>query len=327
MKPDQKSTDNDVNMKNDRPNIASCIPVSDRESTLNKMLESLLKNSYEKNKITLIFYDGSIDGSSQIIKNFIKKNGSEYHKVIHEKESSPSKGNIAKARNGCFILAINTNTKYIFSIDSDVEIPLNAIQELVQLIEQDQEIGIASIPYIYLNDDPKSPSSLLVDITLGCTIISRNLLDRINWHIDERFGKADDLWLGSQAEKLGFKVVKHETEKARHLRDFNYKEHLKHRLTQVPNYHYLLLRDGLLTKRLKRTYVYYALYLITLASLSIDLLFAIIFIPLIAIGLWHHHSPKKFIRSLCTGMIMIFGFINSIIRNASRKIIRNSTHF
>ncbi|MFC1507008.1 glycosyltransferase [Thermoproteota archaeon] len=327
MKPDQKLTDNDFNVKNDRPNIASCIPVSDRESTLNRMLESLLKNSYEKNKITLLFYDGSIDGSSQIIKNFIKKNGSEYHKVIHEKESSPSKGNIAKARNGCFKLAINTNSKYIFSIDSDVEIPLNAIQELVQLIEQDQEIGIASIPYIYLNDDPKSPSSLLVDITLGCTIISRNLLDRINWHIDERFGKADDLWLGSQAEKLGFKVVKHETEKARHLRDFNYKEHLKHRLTQVPNYHYLLLREGLLTKRLKRTYVYYALYLITLASLSIDLLFAIMFIPLITIGLWHHHSPKKFIRSLCTGMIMIFGFINIIIRNASRKIIRNSTHF
>jgi len=319
MNSDQKSTDNDFNLKNIRPNIASCIPVSNRETTLNKMLESLLKNSYEKKRITLIFYDGSTDGSSKIIKNFIKKNGSQYHKVIHEKESPPSKRNIAKARNGCFKLAVNTNTKYVFSIDSDVEIPTNAIQELVRLIDQDQEIGIVSIPYIYLNDDPKSPSSLLVDITLGCTMISRNLLDRINWHIDERFGKADDLWLGSQAEKLGFKVVKHETERARHLREFNYREHLKHRLTQVPNYHYLLLREGLLTKRLKRTYFYYVLYLITLVLLSIDLLFAIIFIPLIAIGLWHHHSPQKFIRSFCTGMIMISGFIISMIRNASRK--------
>lgn len=319
MNPDQKSTDNDFNLKNGRPNIASCIPVSDREATLNNMLESLLKNSYEKNRITLIFYDGSTDGSSQIIKDFIEKNGSQYHKVIYEKELPPSKGNIAKARNGCFKLAVNTNTKYIVSIDSDVEIPTNAIQELVRLIDQDQEIGIVSIPYIYLNDDPKSPSSLLVDITLGCTIISRNLLDKINWHIDERFGKADDLWLGSQAEKLGFKVVKHETERARHLREFNYREHLEHRLTQVPNYHYLLLREGLLPKRLKRTYFYYVLYLITLALLSIDLLFAIILIPLIVIGLWHHHSPKKFIRSFCTGMIMILGFIISIIRNAFRK--------
>jgi len=326
METDQKLFDNDFNSKDNRPNIASCIPVSDREKTLNRTLTSFLKNSYNKNKITLIFYDGSTDGSSQIIKDFIKNNGSEYYKVIHEKESSPSKGNIAKARNNCFKLAKNTNTKYIFSIDSDVEIPPNAIQELVQLIEQDKEIGIASIPYIYLNDELKSPNSLLVDITLGCTIISRNLLDRINWYIDERFGKADDLWLGSQAEKLGFKVVKHETEKARHLREFNYREHLKHRLTRVPNYHYLLLRDGLLTKRLKRTYLYYAIYLITLALLLVDLLFAIIFIPLIAIGLWHHRSLKRFILSLCTGIIMIFGFVSSMFKNASRKIIKNSTH-
>jgi hypothetical protein len=210
---------------------------------------------------------------------------------------------------------VNTNTKYVFSIDSDVEIPLNAIQELVRLIDQDQEIGIASIPYIYLNDDPKTPSSLLVDITLGCTIISRNLLNKINWNIDERFSKADDLWLGSQAEKLGFKVVKHETEKARHLRQFNYKDHLQHRLTQVPNYHYLLLKDGLLTKRLKRTYLYYTLYLFTSALLLVDFLFAIMFIPLIGIGLWHHRSLKKFVRSLGTGIIMIFGFIYSIIKN------------
>jgi glycosyltransferase involved in cell wall biosynthesis len=316
MNPDHKSTNNDFNLKNDHPNIVSCIPISNREKTLNKMLESLLQNSYEKNKITLIFYDGSTDGSSQIIEDFIKKNGSEYQKLIHERESPPSKGNIAKARNGCFKLAVNTNTKYVVSIDSDVEIPLNAIHELVRLIDQGQEIGIASIPYIYLNDDPKTPSSLLVDITLGCTIISRNLLDRINWRIDERFSKADDLWLGSQAEKLGFKVVKHETEKARHLRQFNYKEHLKHRLTQVPNYHYLLLKDGLLTKRLKRTYLYYTVYLITTALLLVDLLFAIIFIPLIAIGLWHHRSLKKFVRSLGTGIIMIFGLTCNIIKNA-----------
>ncbi|WP_455369027.1 glycosyltransferase [[Eubacterium] cellulosolvens] len=317
MKPERKLNDTDSNFINNRTNLAICIPVSNRETKLKKMLTSLKNNSYEKNKITLIFYDGSTDGSFQIIKDFIKKSGSEYHKVIHEKEPFPSKGNIAKARNGCFKLSINTNTEYILSFDSDVEIPHNAIQELVQLIEQDKDIGIASIPYIYLNDDPKSPSSLIVDITLGCTIISRNLLDRINWHIDERFGKADDLWLGSQAEKLGFKVVKHKTEKARHLREFNYSEHLKHRLTRVPNYHYLLFKEGLLTKRLKRTYLYYALYLITSALLLVDLLFALIFIPLITIGLWHHRSLKRFMQSFCTGIIMIFGFISSIIKNAS----------
>ena len=316
MTPKQRITNTNSNFNKNYPNITSCIPVSNREKTLKKMLTSLQNNSYNKNKITLIFYDGSTDGSSKIIEDFIENNGSEYHKVIYEKESFPSRGNIAKARNGCFKLAINTNAEYIFSIDSDVEIPNNAIQELIQIIEHDKDIGIASIPYIYLNDDPKkSQNTLLVDITLGCTLISRNLLDKINWHIDERYGKADDLWLGSKAEKLGFKVVKHETEKARHLREFNYKEHLKNRLIKVPDYHYLLLKDGLLNKRLKRTYLYYSLYLITLALILGDLLFAIIFLPLIVIGLLHHRSFKKFIRSFFTGIIMIFGFIGSIIRN------------
>ena len=315
MKPQQKLTDINSISNNDPPNITICIPVSNRETTLKKTLIAIQKNTYNKNKITLAFYDGSTDGSSQILEEFIKKSGTEYHKVIHEKESSTSNGNIAKARNGCFKLAIDTNADYVFSIDSDVEIPQNAIGELVQLIKSDKDVGVASIPYIYLNDDPKSPTSLLVDITLGCTLLSRKLLDSINWHIDERYGKADDLWLGSKAEKLGFKIVKHETEKARHLREFKYKDHLKNRLTKVPDYHYLLLKDGLLTKRLKRTYLYYTLYLITSGLLLLELLFSIFFLPLIAIGLWHHRSLKKFLRSLGTGLIMIFGFIGSIIKN------------
>ena len=315
MRPEQKSININPISNNNLPNIAICIPVSNRKTTLKKTLIAIQKNAYEKNKITLIFYDGSTDGSSHIIEEFIKENGSGYHQVINEKEPSPSNGNIAKARNGCFKLAMNTNADYIFSIDSDVEIPNNAIRELVQLITNEKDIGIASIPYVYLYEDPKSPTSLPVDITLGCTLLSRNLLDRINWHIDERYGKADDLWLGSKAEKLGFKIVKHEIEKARHLREFNYKEHLKHRLTKVPDYHYLLLKDGLLTKRLKRTYLYYTLYLITSGLLLLELLFSIFFLPLIAIGLWHHRSLKKFLRSLGTGLIMIFGFIGSIIKN------------
>ncbi|MEM2942744.1 MAG: glycosyltransferase family 2 protein [Candidatus Bathyarchaeia archaeon] len=245
--------------------VAVCIPFNNREDTLPFTLNSIINNGYHKSRVSIVLYDdGSTDNSGLIAKDFIKVHGSMYSKVIYGRSTVPSRGNIAKARNGCFGLARDTQAQYLISVDSDVEMPADAIQGLVDLMEKDRRIGMASVPYTYARHSSGAAQALEVDVTLGCTIISRELLDRIDWKIDERFDKVDDLWLGAQAEKLGFKIMCHNQSRALHLKPIAYRDHLKKRLFEVPHYHYLLLKEGLLTRRLKRTYAYYTAWLLSL---------------------------------------------------------------
>ena len=243
----------------------------------------------------------------------------EYYSLVYREDPDPSQGNIARARNGCLNLARQTEAEYVVSVDSDVAIDQGTMKALVGLLQNDSVIGMASVPYVYSSNDSQPNNLPDVDITLGCTIISRELLERINWTIDERFAKADDLWLGAMAERLGFKIVSYDQMTATHMRPFVYGDHLRKRISEVPLYHYLLLKEGLLTKRLRRTYAYYSAYLflpiLCLANYMLILLLA----PLMGLGVWHYHSLKRFIRALPVGIAMILGLLGVGARDIFRR--------
>lgn len=305
----------DLERSGEKPRIAVCIPVSDRKDTLPTTLRSVVNDPYDKSKVTLIFYDGSADSSDLILQDFIQKHGSEYAEVVHRREATPSRGNIARARNGCLRLARETRTQYVISVDSDVEIPQGTLEDLVDLARRDPQMGMASVPYIYAEKDSKTSRNFEVDITLGCTILSRKLLDRIDWKIDERFAKADDLWLGAKAEKLGFKIVCYSQKRAIHLKPLVYRDHLKRRLLEVPRYHYLLLKEGLLTRRLRRTYAYYGAYLLLPALYLANSILLLSLVPLFALGVLHYRSLRRFLMALPVGIAMTLGLIVSILRD------------
>ncbi len=297
------------------PHIAVCIPVSNRKSTLLTTLERIDNDSYNKKKITLIFFDGSTDSSSQILQDFIQVHEFEYYALVHQREAHPSQGNIARARNGCLHLARQTEAEYIVSIDSDVAISQGTMKALVGLLQRDLLIGMASVPYIYSSDNSQPANSPDVDITLGCTIISRKLLDRVDWTIDERFAKADDLWLGAMAERLGFKLVSYSQMRVTHMKPFSYSDHVRKRMSEVPLYHYLLLKEGLLTRRLRRTYTYYGAYLILPILCLVNHMFIVLLAPLIGVGVWHYRSVKRFLRALPVGIVMILGLLGIGLRD------------
>jgi glycosyltransferase involved in cell wall biosynthesis len=291
------------------PHITVCIPVSNRKSTLLTTLERIDNDSYNKKKMTLIFYDGSTDSSSQILQDFMQVHEFEYSAIVYRKETRPSQGNIAKARNGCLHLARQTEAEYIVSIDSDVAISQGTMKALVGLLQRDLHIGMASIPYTYSSGNSQPAHTPDVDITLGCTIISRELLDRVDWTIDERFAKADDLWLGATAERLGFKLVSYSQMRVTHMKPFSYRDHVRKRVSEVPLYHYLLLKEGLLTRRLRRTYTYYGAYLILPILCLASYMFIVLLAPLLGLGVWHYRSVKRFLRALPVGIVMIVGLL------------------
>lgn len=310
-----KSIKLDLDRSYEQTYIAVCIPVSDRKDTLPVTLKSIANDTYDKSRVVVIFYDGSTDSSSLILQDFIKEHGSRYFKVIHRRETTPSRGNIAKARNGCFSLARDTEAQYLVSVDSDVEVPQGTLRDLVDFVRKDPQIGMASIPYVYVQDDNEPARTFEVDVTLGCAILSRELLDRVDWKIDERFAKADDLWLGAKAERLGFKIACYRQKRAIHLKPLMYKDHLRKRLLEVPRYHYLLLKEGLLTRRLRRTYAYYGAYLLLPALYLVNPLSLMLLAPLFALGVLHYRSLRRFLMALPVGIAMMLGLVVSLLRD------------
>jgi glycosyltransferase involved in cell wall biosynthesis len=316
MESSHKSIKLDLNRGDEQIYIAVCIPVSDRKDTLPVTLKSIANDTYNKSSVVMIFYDGSTDSSSVVLQDFVKEYGPRYFKVIHRRETTPSRGNIAKARNGCFSLARDTEAQYLVSVDSDVEVPQGTLKDLVDFIRKDPQIGMASIPYVYVQDDNEPARTFEVDVTLGCTILSRELLNRVDWKIDERFAKADDLWLGAKAERLGFKIACYRQKRALHLKPLIYKDHLRKRLLEVPRYHYLLLKEGLLTGRLRRTYAYYGAYLLLPALYLVNPLLLMLLAPLLALGVLHYRSLRRFLMSLPVGIAMMLGLVISLLRDA-----------
>lgn len=107
--------------------ISIIIPVYNCEKYLNKCLSSV-KNQTYKNYEIIIINDGSTDNSLNIIKNFVKENSK--CKYINQK----NKG-LSDARNN----GMNISTgEYIFFLDSDDEIPNDAIENLLHCAIKNQ---------------------------------------------------------------------------------------------------------------------------------------------------------------------------------------------
>lgn len=112
--------------------ISVIIPVYNSSNSLNRMIDSLYKQSNKDFEVIFVD-DGSTDGSAQIIRNI------ESTKIKYEYYYQSNSG-VSKARN----LGIkNSNGKYIMFIDPDDYIEQNFIQLGIDLI-QNSDLGIFS---------------------------------------------------------------------------------------------------------------------------------------------------------------------------------------
>jgi len=101
---------------------------------LQECLDSLLLNDYSPHKI--IFVDnGSTDGSATFVSN---------HYPMIDIIALPTNGGYAKGLNTGLIKALQQNPKYIFTLNNDIVLKNNVISRLVETLETNLDIGIAT---------------------------------------------------------------------------------------------------------------------------------------------------------------------------------------
>ena len=117
--------------------VSIVVPVYNVEEYLNRCIDSLLKQTYEKIEILLID-DGSTDNSSNICRNYLKKN----KRIKYFKK--PNEG-LGLTRNYGIEHA---SGEYIIFVDSDDYIPEDAIEFLVNRISDDDvDMVVATMYY------------------------------------------------------------------------------------------------------------------------------------------------------------------------------------
>lgn len=123
--------------------VSAVIPTHNRKYKLAKLIDSILRSDYPKDKLEIIVVDdASTDGTSEYIKKLFPQ-----VKVVRNDEEKL----LAESRN----IGIRASKgKYIFLIDDDNVVDRNTIRELVEFMEKHSEVGVAG-PIMYFLKDPK----------------------------------------------------------------------------------------------------------------------------------------------------------------------------
>jgi GT2 family glycosyltransferase len=178
---------------------------------LKTILQSIKKSSFKNYEILILDNDSS-DGSRQ----FIKKNYKNVKLVVNKRNLGYS--GINSALPYC-------KGKYILFLNNDMEIDKNCIKELLNIIEKDDQIGMAAPRLVnYYNKKLKSGGTWISRAFynghiagdskpkeipyLGVGLIRKSIVNKFGYLFDkDYFIYAEDADLGMRLRLLGYKVV------------------------------------------------------------------------------------------------------------------------
>ncbi len=166
---------------NDYPLVSVVIPTHNRKDKLIRLIDSLLKSNYPRNKLEIIVVDdASTDGTCDTIRQL-------YPEV--KLRCNDEEKYVAESRN----IGIKISRgKYIFLIDDDNIVDPNTIKELVEFMEKNPYVGVAA-PLMYFLKDPRR---------IWCAGVKRNYWLTITKYIG--YGKIDDGTITSPYESEDF---------------------------------------------------------------------------------------------------------------------------
>lgn len=124
----------------DRSLVSIVIPTYNRKEKLYRLLESIKRSTYPKNKLEVIVVDDSSDESYDDFKKIFPN-----VTLLKNKDEKF----LAETRN---IGIKNSNGEYIFIIDDDNIIEKHCIKILVNFLNQNKKIGIAGPLMLYYSD-------------------------------------------------------------------------------------------------------------------------------------------------------------------------------
>ncbi len=259
---------------NEPPLVTVGMPTFNREWSLPRVLEAILRFTYDKRRIRMCFVDnGSTDGTRKIIEDFQKNHGQEYESVVVKVLNS----NIPEARNQVFREAKGSD--YVFFIDADIIAPPDAIPRLLASFEKDPLVGMASFPWDNRNarrragvfysafEGPSGPHKAY-KVGNGCNIISMKAVKKVGG-FNEKLPVHEDGEYCFRLRKAGFEIVCDFSEEGTHLREYKlgWRYYLGFMNDSSRTYKELILRGSVM---------HLAKVILSVASLASLLAFAIL---------------------------------------------------
>lgn len=205
-------------------------PCRDRGWILPKYLEYIRSLDYPKDRIILCFiYNDSTDDTLNHLVRFQEKHQAEYKDIIIVVENHNQVkdervhsirlkiyDSLAKLRNSLLDFAVKMNVDYLFSVDSDILVPKNALQDL---IDSNKPIVSAQIwndlagryPNVLIKkgdrivhylDFPKN-STFRCHTTGAVYLLDKDSFSRCRYKFDKQ---GEDIGFCTNAEKLGIQV-------------------------------------------------------------------------------------------------------------------------
>jgi glycosyltransferase involved in cell wall biosynthesis len=285
------------------PAVAVAMPTLNRAKYLPKVLEALHACSYPRNRVRLIFVDGySTDETFQMLRDFAENHRGEYEDIILIQD----KGNIPAARNLC-IRNIGS-AKYLVFVDSDVMVAPDFLGRLIGLSHAGE---ITSIFYSSFSYEQPKPSVRCVEtVSMGCTLIKRDVLDKIG-PFDTTLSVNEDTDYCLRARKLGCNIVQDTTVQFLHQDEGRYKpEQIIWQSIKYRRGYAKIFGLGIYRKRLM---LYLALDLATFLGLMIHPLFLTGITAYFMVQLARRHSLKLAfyltVNSLIISPLVLLGLI------------------
>ena len=183
-------------MATEQPTVAIIIPVRNRAAEMRRLLESIAKQDYPLDRITVIVMDAvSADGTQEVCGRF------PFVKLIElpvERHVSRNKGVAA------------TDTKYVVHIDSDMEMVPATISTLVQIAEG-EKLDFLSIPERSTGDTLWARARALEKIVIdddpdrcGARFMTRKAFDTVGGY-DEQILFSEDYNIHTRLVQAGFR--------------------------------------------------------------------------------------------------------------------------
>jgi len=298
------------------------IPVgpNDKLEWVEKSVFSALSQPVDR----VIIYDNS---EREDIYNFFQE-ASKNSKLVYYKDKRMKKVNMARLRNNMISL---TEGKYVIMLDSDVIIPKDYSTRLLKRLEEG--IAYTWMHYAYFEEEIDKPLALGENNpNLGCAGLNIEVIKRIGG-FDERYERDEDIWLYSKLKKEGYRVEATEG-RCLHLNRVHARLDFRSSITEArknlwrSKYDFMLVFDGLTNITFLTGYSYYGSYYLLAILSPLFYPLALLYIPLLAYGIYYYKGFKKYLLNLIPGLALAlslpyglcYNLINRLKRGKATKI-------
>jgi GT2 family glycosyltransferase len=224
--------------ENSTPHLSILIPTKDNENDLLECLNSILNLDYDFAKLEIVIWDNcSQSAGKKRIKEYLSRMTSGKSLKAKFLESNDNYG-VYTSRDQLFKM-VCSDARFVLSIDDDVILPPQLLQETLPFFELDNSIGILGPRTVY-DDKPSETAhgagfinwwlghystkdareTLECDYVIGCCmLIKRRLIEEIGGFDHDYYTSHGEVDFCLRAKKKGYKVLYHPGISVRHRVD------------------------------------------------------------------------------------------------------------